>query len=359
MALLAVLPACGFHSSNNDGGGDDGGGTLDTSFCYGSFVRVCFPTAPASQKVLDTIDINTDATDASSQCDQKNDQKDRYCVIAGAGFMLPGGTKITAHGSKPLVLLSTAMFDLSGNVDVSSSRSGSQPKGPGADPADCVNGTPPTVSGGGYGGSFHGKGGNGSDGKPADGSGGGAAEALTIFPSVVRGGCPGAAGTPMGVTGAGGSGGGAIAIIATQLHVEGSINASGEGGSGGSVIRSGGGGGGSGGMIVLDASMIQLGSRAKIWANGGGGAQGGATGMAGNNGNESSGPDLGAAVTSGSTDGGNGGNGAVGTMLTGAVGKSDANTGGGGGGGGGGAGFVHAQGVIDPAIISPPSLDFP
>jgi hypothetical protein len=360
MALPALLAACGFNSGSGSGDGGHGSDSADALVCYGTFIRVCFPAAPTQARTLPTSDIDTDT---SELCDQTNDQKARYCVVVGNGFTIAAGQTITARGNRPLVLLSATMFDMSGAIDASSSRIAAR-KGPGADPADCTSGTPPMVSVGGYGGSFHGKGGNGGDGNPADGSGGAAAEPLSAFPSALRAGCPGGNGVPLGAAGegTGGSGGGAIAIVAAQLHIDGPINASGAGGrSGASNAKSGGGGGGSGGMIVLDAAAlpIQLGSRAKIWANGGGGAQGGADGMGGNGGNESAGPDQAAAATAGSAAGADGGSGSAGLTLTGSNGILDARTGGGGGGGGGGAGFVHAQGVTGLGIISPASLDLP
>jgi hypothetical protein len=356
---MFAAAACGYPPLNHltDDARLDATSSLDAPpdalVCYGTFLRVCFAAPPAASMMLTTMDIDTDA---SPLCDQQNDQKIRYCVVAGIDFTIRGAQTITAHGNKALVLLSTTTFDMSGAIDVSSNRSGR--RGPGADPAGCMNGTPPVVSGGGYGGSFQGKGGNGSDGNPADGKGGAAASPLIAFPAVLRGGCAGGNGIAVGGTGEGtaGSGGGAVAIIATQVHLDGNINASGAGGRGGtSNAKSGGGGGGSGGMIVLDTPTIQLNSRARIWANGGGGAQGGAAGMAGNSGNESTAPDSAGFSTNGTTKGGNGGGGSVGATLVGSNGLTDALSGGGGGGGGGGAGFTHAAGVTGAAVISPPS----
>lgn len=363
MALLALTPACGFGgaSTKSDGGLGDDDAPTPFPFCHGSFVKVCFSTDPTATKTF-TVPTTTIDTGSTTDCDQQNDQKDRYCVVAGNGFTIASGQKLVAHGAKPLVLLSTAMFDVSGDIDVSSSTQ-AQTRGPGADPVDCANGTPPTASAGGYGGSFQGQGGSGSQGENSDGTGGIPPAALTAFPSVLHGGCPGGAGAVIGPLGEGrgGSGGGAIAIIAAQLRVNASINASGAGGRGAQGSKTGGGGGGTGGMIVLESSLtaIEISSRAAIWANGGGGGQGGATGLAGANGNESSAPDSGARATLNGNPGANGGPGSVGSTLTGGLGRNDAQSGGGGGGGGGGAGFIHAQGVLGTTTISPASLDLP
>ena len=361
MALLALVAACGFTGNHKgDGGVGDDDAPNEFPFCYGSFPKVCFQVAPTDARTF-TDAITVIDTASTMQCDQGNDQKDHYCVVAGNGFTINNAQKLAAHGSKPLILLSTTMFDLSGDIDVSSSRNGIQTKGPGADPAECAMGAPPVGSSGGYGGSFHGKGGVGSEGNTSDGVGGTAPEPLAPFPSTLRGGCPGGGGNTIGALGegSGGSGGGAVAIIATQVHINGRINASGEGGRGGPGSKSGGGGGGSGGMIVIDSSMIQHDSRAAIWANGGGGGQGGGTGMGGSSGNESTGPSVGALASTGTAIGANGGGGSVGAVLMGGTGISDAGSGGGGGGGGGGAGFVHVQGITDLLIVSPTSIDLP
>jgi hypothetical protein len=361
IALLALLAACGFGGNGKgDGGVGDDDAPNQFPFCYGSFPRICFQVAPTAPKTF-TGAVTVIDTGSTTDCDQQNDRRDRYCVVAGNGFTINNAQKLAAHGSKPLVLLSTAMFDVSGDIDVSSSRNGTQSKGPGADPPDCTAGTPPAGSSGGYGGSFHGKGGVGSEGNGSEGPGGTAPEPLAAFPSMLRGGCPGGNGNTIGTLGegSGGSGGGAVAIIGMQIHINGRINASGEGGHGGSLIKTGGGGGGSGGMLVIDSSMVQLDSRAAIWANGGGGAQGGAIGMGGNNGDESSGPAVGAQPSTGTALGANGGRGSVGAALTGGTGISDASSGGGGGGGGGGAGFVHVPATADLLVVSPATLELP
>ncbi len=362
MALLALLPACGFNRDPlkvDSGAGSDAPDAPvmpDASYCYGTFVRVCFEAMPMGNVVQDTIDIDTDST---TMCNQANDQASKYCVIASGSFTLASGKTVTAHGQRPLILLSTTTFELNGDIDVSSKRTGSQPKGAGADAAECVSGTTPSLNGGGCGGSFGSKGGNGGDGRPAGGTSGLAADPLPMFPIALRGGCRGGSGSLVGTAGegSGGSGGGAIAIIAAQIRLDGRINASGAGGHGAPGSATGGGGGGSGGMIVLDSTMISLtSSRAKMWANGGGGAQGGAIGMAGANGNESLAPELKASATDAPTDGCNGGSGSL-AASPGENGKADGRNTAGGGGGGGGAGFIWAHNVTGPATISPPSTE--
>jgi len=149
MALLALVPACGFSSS--------GGGTSDARTCFGTIVPVCFSATgvPAAPRTLGMTEINTDRTESGSLCDQNNDQSARYCVVTGAPLTLSSGAVLTAHGGKPLVLLSTTTMDLLGDIDVSSHHAGLP--GPGANPADagaCSFMTAPmgpTMGGGGYG----------------------------------------------------------------------------------------------------------------------------------------------------------------------------------------------------------------
>jgi hypothetical protein len=269
--MLVALSACaypplhGLHGANTgDAKGDGSPDALGPE--YGTFIKVGFPspsdvpTAPLMW--LSDIAINTDG----SMCDTRNDQASRYCVIASSSITLASGKTLIAHGSKPLVLLATSTFDLEGTIDVSSKRGGT----PGAGAlASCPNTTPAAGNSGGFGGSFGGKGGDGGTiaGTP-DGTNGIAAPALPTLPTDLRGGCPGGNGssTTAGIAPAGGSGGGAVLIIAVdKIQMNGTINASGSGGKGGPNMKSGGGGGGSGGMIVLDSPMIVPGTSASIW----------------------------------------------------------------------------------------------
>jgi hypothetical protein len=362
MALLMMLPACGDDSGNH------GDAKVDAPLtCLGSLPKVCFTKVPVTPVMVteDINDINTDVIGIPPLvCDQNNEQKGTYCVIAGNGFTIPAGKRISAHGNKPLVLLSTTTFDLQGTVDVSSNHN---PGATGAGAAlACTGVTAATGNSGGYGGSFSGKGG---DGEQLIGAGEakGIAAAPVAFPQSLIGGCPGGNGSTnvAGATaGIGGAGGGAVSIIAMgMINLDGTINASGAGGHAGLLNKSGGGGGGSGGMIVLasESSSIVTAATAALFANGGGGGQGGAGGAgagagAGIDGGESPGPMTPAPGGNSTKDGGTGGNGSFGAgRLTGSNGgSSPAVNMGGGGAGGGGAGFIRAPGATG-TNISPPS----
>jgi len=342
----------------------DAGSDGTSPVCFGKVFPICLSAVPSSPRTFQvSTSIDTDSTGSASECDQNNDQVANYCVITGAGLTLPVGATLTAHGSKPLVLLSTTTMEIAGSIDVSSHQGGATFPGAGSNPKTagaCTSMPPPvgpTQNGGGYGGSFGVQGGNG--GTSQVGTGGGiAARKLAAFPAVLRGGCSGSYGSAGGVEVQGGDGGGAVALIAAmQIHIDGTINASGAGGNGGiQNVGDGGGagsGGGSGGMILLDSPLpLVFGASVKVWANGGSGGQGAAAHTDGASGTESSAPSTAATtpVTSGAA--GTGGAGSVGTNPGGVGGSVSS---GGGGAGGGGGGLIFAPGLTDPASISPPS----
>ncbi|HEX2687748.1 MAG TPA: hypothetical protein VHN14_14075 [Kofleriaceae bacterium] len=355
IAILATLSACGF---NSPGHGDGGTGAEQLEpVCLGTFAKVCLEHPPTMPLMVAGAPLEID-TASSSLCDQQNDQKQNVCVVAAAGLTIPSGQSIHAYGTKPLVLVSTTTLLVAGTVDVSSSRAlPSLGRGAGANPPDCVTMTPADGMGGGAGGSFGGKGGNGE--MVGGTTGGVASPALTSPPPMLRGGCAGSDGASAG--GLGGNGGGAVALIAdTAIQIDGTVNASGAGGHGSPATRSGGGGGGSGGMIVFEAPTIT--GTGTVFANGGGGAQGGTGGSTpaiGADGHESTGPAMAGAGGTSSTEGGNGGTGSASPKINGLNTAGGAQGQGGGGAGGGGAGFVRAHGFPATVTVFPTVIDLP
>ncbi|HEX7842596.1 MAG TPA: hypothetical protein VF469_34220, partial [Kofleriaceae bacterium] len=102
-------------------------GEAGSSLCAGTLVRVCFPAAPTASITLSGhIDIDTHT---SPICDSRNDRMGEYCVIAGSAVTLALDSTLRAHGTKPLVLLSTGALDLFGTIDVSGHH---EPSGAGA-----------------------------------------------------------------------------------------------------------------------------------------------------------------------------------------------------------------------------------
>jgi hypothetical protein len=201
-------------------------------------------------------------TETVSECNTTDIMNTPYCVITATDITIDANVTVRGEGLKPLLFLATDKFDLQGTIDVST-KHGATP-GAGAlaatDPI-CAGATVATQSGGGFGG---GLGGHGGAGGNVDAGGGVEAQHPFPLPIQLTGGCPGGDGAPTGA-GIGGKGGGAVAIVAHQMTLNGVINASGAAGTGGGAqTAGGGGGGGSGGMIVLDAPTITPGTAQMI-----------------------------------------------------------------------------------------------
>ena len=298
-------------------------------------------------------------------------------VISVERFTVPTGTRLRVIGSKPLVIASWSAIDVTGTIDVGSHR-GEAKTGAGANPKLCEAtaaglGDDETTtgggSGGGGGGSFAGIGGKGGPGDSGGENPGGDGGALVGVPTIVRGGCPGAASGVAGPDGnvgqgstpttraAGGAGGGAIQLSAKEsisIGATARVLAGGAGGSGaprGSAV--GGGGGGSGGFIGFDAPMLAFAAGAKIAANGGGGGSSdafAASGDPGGDGGEDATPAPGGIAGQCATAGAPG---AAGATINGpASSQNEVSCGGGGGGGSVGyilvfvAGFTPPNGVV-------------
>jgi len=347
LAMIALLAACSFRSTatgSTDTSPDAPSDTTETlpPNCFGTGldVRVCL-SAPPSGDFHVTSNRTVDTT-SGPPCDP---DITTYCVIAGTAIQIDQGRTLGVSGTRPLILISMGQLGIDGVLDVASHLVTPQQVGPGADSPLCHAGTVAANRGGGSGGSLGTKGGNG-------GPAGGAMAGATLVPATLQGGCKGSDGAGGGQLG---HGGGAVYLIATSISVNGSINASGESGTGTANDGRGGGGGGSGGMIVFDAPSLFVAPTAQIFANGGGGGEG-TGGNTGNDGIDPSGPSAGGAGGGGASTGGDGGAGGFGT-ADGGAGAPGANVGTeGGGGGGGGAGIIKVFRAPIPSsgMVSPP-----
>lgn len=330
----------------------------DDKVCYGAangLVKPCFRPAPTGDLTLPAaINTTNDLLCSTSVMDVAAN----LCVIASANINIAGGMTVAVTGDRPLVLVAAGTIHISGGgvLDAASHRSTTNldqhgQVGAGSDPMNgCQQGSQPGISGGGAGGTFVALGGGGGIGA-GGGAGGATGTPQTI---ALRGGCRGqnatSAGTP--TIALGGNGGGALYLIANRIHIEGTINASGEGGHRGASgvgggMNSPGGGGGSGGSIGLDAVTIV--NNGLVFANGGGGGEGGGGGTSGNPGADPTGVPPAAGGVGGSP-GGNGGSGGAGGAGGGnAAGGNGQSTGAdGGGGGGGGTGVIKIyRGTLD------------
>lgn len=288
-------------------------------------------------------------------------------------FDVDAGKTLRLKGTRPVIF---AVYDqalihgsILGDAEMT------QP-GPGSDVASCTGrvgsagSEAASVAGGGGGAGFATKGGLGGDGAGGAGAGVGGgtpgnALASTLVPLIA--GCPGGAGGTSSIAGAGGAGGGAVQIsVAGNLTLDGVVSVSGGGGKGGApvtteAVAGGGGGGGSGGGLVLEAGTLQIGSPARLTANGGSGAEGGKSGGPGGADGTDGTIDTSSVATStgNSGTGGDGGDGAAGTKAPVKGGNEGGGGTGGGGGGGGAAGIIRLRGgtscSIAAGVISPPA----
>lgn len=323
----------------------------DSLTCFGTLKSICFTTPPSGTVNLSGA-FNT-SSDARCVNYPQSGGPD-LCVVSAATI---NAGAMTVQGSKPLVLIATNTINVTGEVDASSSITGSI--GPSANGAGCTvttGGAQTQGGGGGGGGGFGALGGKGGGG-----AGGGAfgPAGATINVMQIRGGCPGGKGGD-GETGTGGTigaSGGAIALLAgTSITINntGAVYASGAGGGAGSpsgANRGAGGGGGSGGLIVLEAPSITV--SGTVTANGGGGG-GGADAGNGNPGQDGKKASYNVVALGGpnevGTHGGDGGDGGA-TVTPARDGLLPPN--GGGGGGGGGVGVVWVHGTLTGTRVSP------
>ena len=297
-------------------------------------------------------------------------------IISAMGFTLDPQVRLRVIGSLPLIIASWSDLTIAGRIDAGSSIG--SVLGPGANFAGCKvptsgeAGVATGGSGGGGGGGFAGLGGDGGAADRDNGPGriGGTGGATIAMPTaIVHGGCPGAAGAPIGPSAvaplipssaaSAGAGGGAIQLTArTKLVVSGVVEAAGAGGGGGLGQEAGAGGGGSGGFIGLEAPMLSV--TGVVAANGGAGGAGAISNAmpatAGGDGNASG---TAAAGGNGAQCASSGAAGSAGATLTGASVDKQALTTCGGGGGGGGAGAISirsAAPTMTGATVSPPAV---
>ncbi|HEX3760266.1 MAG TPA: hypothetical protein VHW23_16230, partial [Kofleriaceae bacterium] len=228
----------------------------------------------------------------------------RVAVLSVGRFTVTPTAHVTVMGPRPLLVVSWSAIVVDGALDAGSHLAVTDAPahtaqtvqvGAGANQGcttetgqDGVGASATGGSGGGGGGGFHGAGGPGGRGggaSPVAGGPGGQPAALTS----IRGGCPGGASGAAGAVATlpaiqgsralGGSGGGAIRLVALDsIEVRGAISVNGAGGAGAPRNSAcGGGGGGAGGYLGFEAPLVAL--AGTITANGGGGGGGaGATG---------------------------------------------------------------------------------
>jgi hypothetical protein len=278
------------------------------------------------------------------------------CVLRYNNINVPNSIGVSISGSRPLALTAQGNATIQGTIFVSA---GSEfAIGSGANGAT-------SAGGGGAGGITSG----GPGGHAYSGANGGLPGGVTSNSALrpLRGGEHGGMGNGTAPA-AGGSGGGALQLVACgTLTVAATITAPGYGGSGGSgeggglPAADGGGGGGSGGALLFEGNDVVV--LNNVAANGGGGGGGGTSGLfsVGNAGSNGSLGGTGQGQASGglpgsSFDAGPGGLGGARAAAAG-PGQSAISTYGAGGGGGGAAGRIRinfcASLAADPQLFSP------
>lgn len=378
MLLGCLASACGFSvpaGVGGDAGGNSDGPLIDAApvpidapgtTCMPGFVDLCSQPAPTTPLLITGSQMIDTDTDPRCRVVVQSNGRD-VCVVMATTVQIGSGAVLSAFGSRPLVIASTTVLEIFGEIDVSSRRGGRT--GPNAQacvvarvPEDDAGG-----AGGAAGGTFVAAGGAGGQGDGdssigVDGTALGGLPGPAVTLVTLRGGCTGGKGGNQSAGGnqggAGGSGGGGLYLTAKQTIVvasTGRIRATGAGGSGG-LAQAGGGGGGSGGFVVIEAPMIAI--DGEISANGGGGGEGGAnvggtpvTGVAGADGSYGTTGAPGGVGTDNRF--GYGGDGAA-WMTAGGVDGRGSNAA--GGGGGGAVGVIRLLGPrTGSGLVTPPA----
>jgi hypothetical protein len=331
--------------------------------CFGTLAydRICYLAAnvPAGSKPYQVVlDVDTDdGPTCNGNMNLAGTVPGNPCIIAAGDIELQGA-ELDVHGSRPLIILATApdgiSIDSSSLIDAGANDNGGGP----ASPAACPGTTVAAQKSGGFGGSFLALGGKGGLGSGDTVTSKGLPAAVQLPPTMLQGGCPGGIGAANDVHTVA-LGGGAIALIAMKLTIDGIVAVGGAGGATPNNNNAGGNGGGAGGMIVLDAPAIN--GSGELDAKGGGGGEGrggnlSTSGSPGYNSVDRLEDGLGGSTINSS--GGDGGHGGpyidATTMPTNAGGDGRDGTTAGGGGGGGAAGLVLAKSALPVLLVSSP-----
>jgi len=377
LPVLCLLGACGFsaHARSDGGGGGSGDAPIGDAAvpdsppgqsCFGTlaYTRICYstPNVPSGAHTYSggaTIDT-TMPTSCNGNANALQQLPGNPCIIAYDTITFSGAAQLTIKGMRPVIFLATGAAGITmatGSLIDASSGNGNQ--GPAA-LASCQGATAAKGQSGGFGGSFLSLGGAGGVGANDQMNDVGVSATALSAPAALHGGCPGGIGGDNAVT-APALGGGAVALVAHGIMLDGLVAAGGDGGVTPTIDNAGGNGGGAGGMIVIDALTIAGSGELDAKGGGGGEGRGGNPPTSGTPGYfpanrllESKGGSTG---TSTGGDGGDGGPRVINlttTVDSGADGGKGT-FGAGGGGGGGAAGVVIATSALPVGITSNPA----
>lgn len=301
------------------------------------------------------------------------------CVVRVGRFTVGEEGRLFVGGTRPLAILAHDRIDIRGLIDISGDGDEAGPGGFAGGVVGAPDGQGPEAGtrgmsanpfedGGGGGGGFFGRGGAGGTGGSASGGNAGGTVDADFVLVPLRGGSGG--GLAFGPHpnrdnhGRGGGGGGALQLSAGVLiHMDGEIWAYGGYGRGGSatgamtepeINRAAGGGGGAGGGVLLEAPTLELADNSLVTAPGGGGGAGCGTlecGSSGTQGTTATVAGGDGAMGEGASEGGGSGGGETPHADDGddsAVGASSGEAN--GGGGGGGAGVIVLRSESAPTV---------
>ncbi|HET9989358.1 MAG TPA: hypothetical protein VFQ65_12595, partial [Kofleriaceae bacterium] len=265
-AIVLASSACGFspHAAGDAApivdAADAPGATADAlpdappgEVCFGTLAydRICYlsanvPTGTVTYQVI--MNVNTDdPPTCNGNTNLASTLPGNPCIIAAAEIRLEINAELDVYGSRPLILLATGPQGINVGagtiIDASSNDIGAGP----AAPAQCNGATIASQKSGAFGGSFFALGGKGGLGDGNNAASKGLPAPVLSAPAMLQGGCPG---------GIGGTnnfhqpapGGGAVALVAMTLTIDGIVAAGGAGGVTPTQDQSGGNGGGAGGM---------------------------------------------------------------------------------------------------------------
>jgi hypothetical protein len=376
-AVVLACGACGFspHAAGDAAlAADSDGATNITAdafpdappgeVCFGTLAydRICYLVAnvPSGTKRFQVVlNVNTDdEPTCTGDVNLAAAVPGNPCIIAAGDIALDAGAELDVFGSRPLILLATGPQGIEVAAGgVINAGADTISAGPGS-PVQCAGTTAAAQKSGGFGGSFLVLGGKGGLGDGNNVQSRGLPAPVLAAPTMLRGGCPGGIGANNDVHTVA-PGGGAVALIAMTITIDGLVAAGGAGGLTPNQDQAGGNGGGAGGMIVLDAPAIN--GMGELDAKGGGGGEGkgGNTSTSGSPGyNPIDRAEDGLGGSTVSSSGGDGGHGGpyldAASVLSNAGGDGRDGTSAGGGGGGGAAGLVLAKSALPVLLVSSP-----
>src|SRR5882724_6913081 len=164
-AWMVLLAACGFHSpaATESNSMPPCVAISDPVF----HASACATTLADPIDMTVSISLDTDmgiSNPAGFTCAELTPDSAKVCALAASAIKIEPSVQLSAHGTRPLVLLGHSI-EINGTIDVASHISGQLggQRGPASGALGCSPGAAATNSGGGGGGGFGGAGGKGGE----------------------------------------------------------------------------------------------------------------------------------------------------------------------------------------------------